>query len=256
MGGSSHLVQCAGDGCDVKVLSFVANPNVQLFCPACWKKRQDAEAEAAATKDRELAVWVKANLEEALTPIVPEIGVPVLYASMGFGNFRGRWPEEVPGAIVGKTGVGKTHLAIGYLKRHVLRRAASLLAAAETGSQAQAILRGNAASAYFVSCVDIVWQTRAMMNGNSKELHAMIEDICSREFVVIDDLGAERQTDWSVELMTKLIYTRHAHARQTLVTMNSPISEIAQVFGDRTASRIHDFGRVQNVGGKDGRLAS
>ena len=77
--------------------------------------------------------------------------------------------------------------------------------------------------------------------------------------LVIDDLGAQRDTDWAVEQLEEAIDWRVANARPTIVTSNLRVGELAARIGGtqgrRMASRLATFERIQ-VTGPDRRIAS
>jgi DNA replication protein DnaC len=59
--------------------------------------------------------------------------------------------------------------------------------------------------------------------------------------LVLDDLGAERNTDWATERLFALLNERHDYRRRTIVTSNPPPSELANHIGGRTMWRIAEL---------------
>lgn len=72
--------------------------------------------------------------------------------------------------------------------------------------------------------------------------------------LIIDDLGAEKITDWTLETFYTLINTRYEHKRFTIFTSNYNVEEIAGRLGDRIASRIVEMCDVMKLDGKDKRV--
>jgi len=58
------------------------------------------------------------------------------------------------------------------------------------------------------------------------------------DLFAIDELGAQRVTDWDADALSALIDTRWQHQRPTLITSNEP--RLRNLIGDRAASRLAD----------------
>ena len=56
--------------------------------------------------------------------------------------------------------------------------------------------------------------------------------------LALDDLGAERPTEWAVETLTRLIDTRTARGLATVVTSNYSIGELRKLWGGMSGARI------------------
>lgn len=65
--------------------------------------------------------------------------------------------------------------------------------------------------------------------------------------VMIDDVGAEKPTEWVIETMYAIVNWRYERKLPTVITSNCSLPEIGQMYGDRIASRI-----VEMCGGSDG----
>ena len=58
------------------------------------------------------------------------------------------------------------------------------------------------------------------------------------ELLHLDDLGAERQTDWVLEQLYSIVNTRYEDKRSVVITTNFAPPELAQQIGERTVSRL------------------
>jgi DNA replication protein DnaC len=58
------------------------------------------------------------------------------------------------------------------------------------------------------------------------------------ELLHLDDLGAERQTDWVLEQLYSIVNTRYEDQRSLLITTNLQPPELADQIGARTVSRL------------------
>lgn len=70
--------------------------------------------------------------------------------------------------------------------------------------------------------------------------HDIILKYSQKEFLIFDDLGSSRGSEWEQEMILELIDRRYANASKTLITSNLNKDEMKKVFGFRTSSRIFD----------------
>ncbi len=71
-----------------------------------------------------------------------------------------------------------------------------------------------------------------------------LEDAERAELLLLDDLAAERPSEWTVELVYRLIDARWNACLPTIVTVNAPKGELRARLGDRIASRLNGLGRI------------
>jgi len=67
---------------------------------------------------------------------------------------------------------------------------------------------------------------------------AFFERLTSVDLLHIDDLGAEKRSDWVLEQLYALINERYEARRSVLVTTNLPHEELEEQIGGRTVSRL------------------
>lgn len=70
----------------------------------------------------------------------------------------------------------------------------------------------------------------------------------------IDDIGAEKMTDWVLETFYLIINKRYEERLPTVFTSNCTIAELAERIGDRSASRIVESCEIVELSGQDRRL--
>ena len=67
---------------------------------------------------------------------------------------------------------------------------------------------------------------------------AFFERLTSVDLLHIDDLGAEKRSDWVLEQLYALVNERYETQRSVIITTNLPHEELEQQIGGRTVSRL------------------
>jgi DNA replication protein DnaC len=80
-----------------------------------------------------------------------------------------------------------------------------------------------------------------------------LEAVESARLLLLDDLAAERSTDWTSEVLYRVIDARYARSLPTIVTTNATGDAIRANLGDRIASRLNGLGMVVSLDGPDRR---
>lgn len=70
---------------------------------------------------------------------------------------------------------------------------------------------------------------------------AFFERLTSVDLLHIDDLGAEKRSDWVLEQLYALINERYETQRSVLITTNLPHAELEDQIGARTVSRLNEM---------------
>ncbi|KQP81553.1 ATP-binding protein [Aeromicrobium sp. Leaf291] len=73
------------------------------------------------------------------------------------------------------------------------------------------------------------------------------------DVLLIDDLGAERATEWAVEQFESLVDHRSREARRLIVTTNLDGATLRQRYGDRALSRLRGGATAVQLAGADRR---
>lgn len=150
---------------------------------------------------------------------------------------NGYKPGERGLLLIGEKGCGKTHLASGVLIEIVRR--------GFTGT--------------FCNVPDLLERMRrAMHDPESEEKVSEILDTASEvDMLVLDDLGAERPTEWARDRLYLIVNRRYERVKTLVVTTNCNESELALRLGDeRIVSRLHEMcDRWQNFPRQDYRFA-
>ena len=149
-----------------------------------------------------------------------------------------RGPGGIPGIatgpsllIAGPTGTGKTYQAYGAIR--------ALLAAGVR-------LRWEATTA-----ADLYAAQRPQQGYADPE--QQLQRLTRTPLLLLDDLGAAKQSQWTEELTYRLVNHRYNHLLPTLVTTNLPVADLREAIGDRTASRLAEMTQRVILTGHDRR---
>lgn len=82
------------------------------------------------------------------------------------------------------------------------------------------------------------------------------EDVAGADLVILDDLGSEKTSAWSREAMYLLVDSLYCADVQVIATSNRRLGDLAGHLGERTASRIAQMCRPEQITGADRRLAT
>ncbi len=82
----------------------------------------------------------------------------------------------------------------------------------------------------------------------------LLDRYAQTPLLVLDDLGAEKISDWSRQTFYLLIDRRYREIKQTIITSNLTHDQLAGQLDDRIASRICEMGVVIDTGKKDWRV--
>jgi DNA replication protein DnaC len=130
--------------------------------------------------------------------------------------------------FLGKPGLGKTHLSVAIVK--------------------EVINRTNA-RALFYDVRDLLKEIRNTFNPvvRSTELQ-VVQPVMRAELLVLDDLGAEKTSEWVEETLNLIVNTRYNEKRLTIFTSNYPVLEdlsdpdnLVVRVGYRMWSRLHEM---------------
>lgn len=150
----------------------------------------------------------------------------------GCKRYANSFPNDSSAGLLfmGGTGLGKTHL--------------SAAVANAVAAKGYSVIYESAQQIY--DTTDAVRFNR--MDISEKEKY----ETCS--LLIIDDLGAECITQYSVSSMTSLIDLRIVQGKQTVISTNLTPASIKKTYGERLYSRLLGEFRICQFAGKDIRM--
>lgn len=153
--------------------------------------------------------------------------------------------------VTGPKGTGKTHFLCACMRNFLEKNLNSGQIAVES------IITGRKQLLRFLPVPELMLQFKQSYRQDAKLSEADILDLYSyMDLLVIDDLGAERVSDWSIQMLYLLIDRRSRDLKPTMISSNLKLPEIATKLDDRIASRIAEMCREVRFKGKDRRLAT
>lgn len=203
-----------------------------------WREERRESARAESLTEEQRRVDAEQRRMDALTELAC---VPRRYRSVApdrrlnaaLAGGRGLW-------LVGPVGSGKTHRAC-------------------------AVLRGwtalNGGGARFVTAPALLAELRATYDGDGSEA-AVIGKYARCPLLVVDDLGKEAPTEWSLSKLYEIVDARWGAGLPTVVTSNQTPDELARRLArdadpetaKAVVSRLAGTCDVAALGGNDRRL--
>ncbi|MFZ7124744.1 MAG: ATP-binding protein [Desulfobacterales bacterium] len=205
-------------------------------------------------------VFARYQLECGILDHMAGRGIPRRFALADLADF----PDTIRKAaesdrslyITGPAGTGKTHL-LAAVMRHAILTADPAVLIRDDHHHAPPLKKYTVPSAdrfpLFISIPRILQQIRASFNGGGGSEETILSRCAEAPVLLLDDLGAEKASDWVRQTVYLIIDDRYTSMRRTMITSNLSLDGIAQVLDDRIASRIAGMCQVLRMTGKDRR---
>lgn len=183
----------------------------------CWRASMTARLLAVSRIPRRYQHCELSNFEQS-------------YDSLREAHRRARafvdqFPVVQKGLLLrGRHGVGKTHLAVAILKH---------------------VIRDKGARGYFYETRELLKLVRdSFASGETSELD-VLRPVLDADVLVLDDLGAEKTSEWVQETLGLVVNTRYSEQRATIFTTNlgngqalDDLNSMRVQLGERTRSRL------------------
>lgn len=151
--------------------------------------------------------------------------------------------------LTGLTGSGKTHLALALMNEWF----------AESMIDSDRGPFPSKGYPMFLPAVELMLEIKSSWreeeNARAESEKMIMDKYARKPLLVIDDLGAEKISEWSRVVIYLLIDRRYRDCKQTIITSNLSIEELGSQLDSRIASRISEMGSVLEMEKKDYRVA-
>ena len=145
-------------------------------------------------------------------------------------DYAKNFTTDSPGLFMyGKTGLGKTHLSLAIAN--------------------EVIDKGY--DVYYGSIQSIMDKLESEHFGRLPREDSIKEDVLNCDLLIIDDLGTEFTTQYTTAELYNIINSRILSSLPTIISTNLDLTEIAQTYSQRVASRIIGNSDAMYFCGKD-----
>lgn len=192
----------------------------------CICQRDANEKEKAARLLRRSGIRIEELTRWDFSEFVPEHSLPIagITPKAAINEMRSvkqqceRYAAKPRGWLIlsGQRGSGKTHLAYATAKRAI----------------------GNGVSTFCHSVPELLDMLRSGYNDGSFD--STMNDLKNVELLVLDDLGAQANTDWTAEKLFEIIDARTRRLLPTVLTTNANLDDDKCGIDLRILSRLRD----------------
>lgn len=166
---------------------------------------QEAEREKRRIQAAQIPARYRDCTLDAFDPSYPGSDASLGRALRTARDFAEKYPVDTAGRgllFVGTTGLGKTHLAVGILRRLIQERGAKGL---------------------FCDYRELLKSIQHSYNPEVRTTELeLLKPVFAAEVLVLDDLGAQKPNEWVWDTVALILNTRYNDRQTTIITTNYP----------------------------------
>lgn len=247
--------KCLFSNDEIKEL-FKKYPPDNIICPICKKDTIEYIFDEYYLKWEETSfckTCAMMEYKQGLNKDIDEIMIKICslrYSKANINDFpvtyRDIYKKTNSLFLHGSRGVGKTYLMAAILREIILKT--------PPAKQNNKLYRKFNKMLLFISVPELLMEIRACYNKkdiNEEELISKYSDI---DILFLDDLGAEKPTEWALQTLYLIIDRRYRNIKRTIISSNYNLNQISKRLDDRISSRIAGMCKVIKIQGKDRRI--
>lgn len=135
--------------------------------------------------------------------------------------------------LTGDVGTGKTHLATAI---------------------ANHVIKCYGVAVYFVNYVELLAEMRAAFSTNTGNVAKIEANMCESALLIIDDLGKEKQSMFTNELLYRVVNKRYKERLPLIITSNYGLQDLSYRLDYAVFSRIVGMCKAVDMRGNDYRV--
>lgn len=194
-------------------------------------------------------VKIKAEMLNNIHNIMNKCGVPKRFLNAIVDDFKELNFNDLNLYIVGPCGTGKTHFLAALVRKKILSAKCRIIEDDEFR-----VFEKPQTFPYFISIPDLLLKIRASFKDDSTTEEEIIERFSNIDILMLDDIGSEKPTEWVLQTLYLIIDHRYRELKETYITSNLSLDQLAERLSDRIASRIAGMCKVLKLEGNDRRI--
>lgn len=209
---------CKYCGCDCEIKDKVINGKIyKNICKSCFVEINESK------KLKFERLKSRLDTRKNILSYLLSVNIPVRYTNCSYQNYDGKFDtsiikSESMAFYYGEPGTGKTHLAVSEARRSIW----------------------HGLKCHFVTVPYLLMKLRSSFSQveAAQEMEIIDGYIYNWDLLVLDDLGAEKTTDYALQALYLIIDGRYGNKNKTIITSNLNPVELATKLGDRISSRV------------------
>jgi DNA replication protein DnaC len=161
---------------------------------------------------------------------IDTLNIPIAYKNATFKTIEEVLKYEKGGFLFyGSNSTGKTYTAYAILKFRILMEICRSVEYRHPDKKDKK---------YFVYCQDLFNDLRESYNDPTINRRAIIKKYSECDLLILDDLGAEKITEFTSGNLRNILNYRDAHHKDTIITTNFKTKELTDLIGTSIMERI------------------